>query len=201
MKNEADESPSDELLMQQLATGNDAAFAPLMHRWEKPLRRFLFRIVLNAADADDLAQEVFVKIYQGRRRFAAGSRFSPWIFSIAANLAKNRLRWRRVRRLVSLDAPAGGERDADSSPRDQADPQAASSADWALNQERAAAVRAAIAKLPVDLRTALVLFEFEEQSHADIAAALGCTPKAVENRLYRARAALREHLGRWLATQ
>jgi RNA polymerase sigma factor (sigma-70 family) len=201
MKNEADESPSDELLMQQLATGNDAVFAPLMHRWEKPLRRFLFRIVLNAADADDLAQEVFVKIYQGRRRFAAGSRFSPWIFSIAANLAKNRLRWRRVRRLVSLDAPGGGERDADSSPPDQADPQAASSADRALNQERAAAVRAAIAKLPVDLRTALVLFEFEEQSHADIAAALGCTPKAVENRLYRARAALREHLGRWLATQ
>jgi len=184
---------TDEGLMQSLAAGDDTALAPLMTRWEPLLKRFLYRLVLNAADAEDLAQETFVKVYQARQRFGAGARFSPWVYSIASNLAKNRLRWRRIRRLVSLDQP-----DSSGATYEPTDPRAQSGPSSAESHERIAAVRAAIAALPLDLRTAVILADYEDQSQAEIAAVLGCTPKAVENRLYRAREKLRRALASWL---
>ena len=195
METEQAETASDEALMDALAGGRDSALAALMARWERPLKSFLRRMVLNAADADDLAQETFVRIYAARGRFATQRKFSPWLFSIAANLAKNRLRWRKVRRLVSLDAPPA---ERDGRPREAADDNAATSAEVAETDERARAIRQAIAALPFDLRTVVVLFEYEGQSHAEIGLALGCSAKAVEARLYRARAALRTSLGKWL---
>ena len=182
----------DQELMAALAAGEDEAMAPLMARWEIPLKRYLERLLLNAADAEDLAQETFVRLYKARHGFKRGAAVSPFLYAIASNLAKNRLRWRSVRRLVSL---GGGGRD---SPALQvADTSAASGADAALENERVNAVRRAIAALPHDLRTAVVLAEYEGLSHAEIGAALGCTPKAVEGRLHRARSALRTALARW----
>lgn len=185
----------DDVLMAELARGDDQAMGALMARWELPLKRYLERLLANAADAEDLAQDTFVRLYKGRRNFKAGARLSPLLYSIASNLAKNRLRWRSVRRLVSLDGVA-----PDSTDFQHPDPQAASGADTALAQERAEAVRAAIAALPLDLRTAIILAEYENLSHVEIGAALGCTAKAVEGRLHRGRAVLREKLSRWLET-
>lgn len=182
-------APSDEELMAQLQAGNDAALAPLMQRWEVPLKRFIFRLVGSTAEAEDLAQEVFVRIYTKRSSYHAGAKFSTWCFSIAANQAKNRLRWWKRRPVLSLDAwmDSGG---------DAADHSAtgAQASDKAVRRERIATVQAAVAALPLDLRTALVLFEYEQQSMGEIAAALGCTSKAVENRLYRARQKLQQQL-------
>ncbi|AOS44065.1 ECF RNA polymerase sigma factor SigW [Lacunisphaera limnophila] len=181
--------PSDEELMAQLQAGNEAALAPLMQRWEVPLKRFIFRLVGNTAEAEDLAQEVFVRIYTKRSSYRLGAKFSTWCFSIAANLAKNRLRWWKRRPVLSLDAwmDSGG---------DAADQSAtgAQASDKVMKRERIATVQAAVAALPLDLRTALVLFEYEQQSMGEIAAALGCTAKAVENRLYRARQKLQQQL-------
>lgn len=173
--------------MIRLQAGDDAALAPLMQRWEAPVKRFVFRLIGNAAEADDLAQEVFVRVYQKRASYRRGAKFSTWCFAIAANQAKNRLRWWKRRPALSLEAwtDAGGE---------AADPAGVPAADEAVRRERIAAVQAAVAALPFDLRTALVLFEYEGQSMAEIAEALGCTPKAVENRLYRARQQLRQAL-------
>jgi RNA polymerase sigma-70 factor (ECF subfamily) len=181
--------PSDEELMTRLQNGDAAALAPLMARWEIPVKRFIFRIVGQAAEAEDLAQEVFVRVYTKRARYRAGAKFSTWCFAIAANQAKDRLRWWRRRPTQSLDAwtAAGGTAADESSAGQLASTEAA-------RQETIAAVRAAIAHLPVDLRTALVLFEYEGQSMAEIASALGCTAKTVENRLYRARQRLRTDL-------
>ena len=189
MESEAGPGPSDEDLMTRLQGGEQAALARLMQRWEVPVKRFIFRIVGNAAAAEDLAQEVFVRVYSKRGTFRAGGKFSTWCFSIAANQAKNQLRWWRRRPTTSLDAwtDAGGE-----SPDETA--AGASPSSQATRRERVADVRAAVVALPLDLRTALVLFEYEGQSVADIAAALGCAPKAVENRLYRARRRLKEDL-------
>ena len=145
-------------------------------------------------DAEDLAQETFVKIYQARRRFGRGARFSPWIYAIATNLAKSRWRWRSVRRLVSLDAS-----NSTGTSFEFEDPRAETGSVTTETRERATAVRQAIAALPLDLRTAVILAEYEDQSHAEIAAALGCSPKAVESRLYRAREKLRRALSSWLA--
>lgn len=181
--------PSDEDLMARLRFGEDAALAPLMERWEAPVKRFIFRIVGNAAESEDLAQEVFVRVYRKRSLYRPGARFSTWCFSIAANQAKNRLRWWRRRPALSLDAWAqsGGDSADESGP-------GSAPASQAMRGEAVAAVREAVLALPLDLRTALVLFEYEGQSMADIAAELGCTSKAVESRLSRARSRLRDAL-------
>lgn len=187
-------NPSDEELMGRLQGGDDAALAPLMQHWEAPVKRFIFRLVGNTADAEDLAQEVFVKIYTKRAHYRAGAKFSTWCFAIAANLAKNRLRWWHRRPALSLDAwtEAGGETADDS-------PAGALASSQAIRNEQRAAVQQAVAALPVDLRTVLVLFEYEQQSMNEIAAVLDCTPKAVENRLYRARQWLKQELASLLA--
>jgi RNA polymerase sigma-70 factor (ECF subfamily) len=190
MEPEAGAGPSDEELMRRLQGGDEAALAPLMQRWEIPVKRFVFRLIGNAAEADDLAQEVFVRVFTKRASFRAGARFSTWCFAIAANQAKNRLRWWKRRPVLSLEAwtAAGGDA-ADGSRA------GAAASDTAVRGERIAAVQRAVAALPLDLRTALVLFEYEDQSMGEIAAALGCTAKAVENRLYRARQQLKAALG------
>ena len=183
------DSPSDEDLMRRLRDGDREALAPLMERWEVPVKRFIFRMVGSTADAEDLAQEVFVRVFTKCRTHREGARFSPWLFSIAANQAKNRLRWWKRRPVCSLDAwlDAGGEA-ADRSAA------GAPASDTAVDREQVATVAAAVQALPVNLRTALVLFEYEDQSMAEIAAALGCSAKAVENRLHRARQELRRVL-------
>ena len=181
--------PSDEALMHRLLEGEDSALAPLMQRWEGPVKRFIFRLIGNTAEAEDLAQEVFVRVYTKRTTFRVGGKFSSWCFSIAANQAKNRLRWWRRRPALSLNAwtEAGGDAADESRAGAQASHQA-------VRHEQIAAVQTAVAALPLDLRTALVLFEYEGQPMADIAVSLGCTPKAVENRLYRARQQLKRAL-------
>jgi len=186
MEAEAGAGPSDEELMRRLQAGEEAALAPLMQHWEVPVKRFIFRLVGNTAEAEDLAQEVFVRIYTKRATYLTGAKFSTWCFSIAANQAKNRLRWWHRRPALSLNAwtEAGGDTTDESRA-------GASASHAAVRHERIAAVQKAVAALPLDLRTALVLFEYEGQPMAEIAAALGCTAKAVENRLYRARQQLK----------
>ena len=141
-------NPSDEQLMGRLQGGEDAALAPLMKHWEAPVKRFIFRLVGNTADAEDLAQEVFVRIYTKRASYRVGAKFSTWCFSIAANQAKNRLRWWHRRPALSLDAwtEAGGETPDESRAGAQASAQAE-------RREQIAAVQAAVAALPFELRT------------------------------------------------
>lgn len=181
--------PSDEELMRRLQNGEDSMLAPLMQHWEIPVKRFIFRLIGNTAEAEDLAQEVFMRIYTKRSTYRVGAKFSTWCFSIAANQAKNRLRWWHRRPALSLNAwtDAGGDTADESSASDQP-------STVTVQRERIAAVQTAVAALPLDLRTSLVLFEYENQSMTEIAETLGCTPKAVENRLYRARQQLKQIL-------
>ncbi len=183
------DSPSDEELMLRLQAGHEPALAALMQRWELPVKRFLFRIVGNTAESEDLAQEVFVRVFTKRSSYRAGARFSTWCFTIAANQARNRLRWWRRHPALSWNAwtEAGGDAPDES-------PWGAQASATAVRHEQIATVQLAVAALPLDQRTALVLFEYEGQSMAEIAATLGCSPKAVENRLYRARQQLKSAL-------
>ena len=122
-------------------------------------------------------------------------KFATWLYTIAGNLARNSHRWQQRHPTVSLDAPTdeNGGTLATHLPDSEFTPDAI-----AEQSERAIAVRAAIAELPEDLRATVLLSEYEDRSHADIASVLGCTAKAVETRLYRARQTLRERLTRWL---
>ncbi len=184
--------PTDEVLMLRLRGGDEPALAALMLRWEIPLKAFLYRLLLNTDEAAELAQEAFVKLYFQRERFRAEARFAPWLLTIAANLARNRRRWWRRHPTTSLDAPAEGG-DSPSPAWEPSDP-AAGPADRALAAERAATVRRAVAALPHDLREVVVLAEFEQRPQAEIGEILGCSAKAVEMRLYRARERLRRSL-------
>lgn len=172
--------------MLALQGGEPAALDRLMLRWQGPLTGFLTRMTQNAFDAEDLAQETFVRVYRHRDRFDATSKFSTWLFSIACNLARDRLRRLKHRATANIDdQPEAADHGASPSEAREA-------------QERIHAVKTAIASLPEDLRTALVLAEYQDFSQAEIAHTLGTTVKAVESRLYRARHHLRATLKRWL---
>jgi RNA polymerase sigma-70 factor (ECF subfamily) len=181
--------------MERLRAGHDAALNDLMDRHATPLFHFLCRMLGNEDDANDLAQETFVRVFRARANFRADERFSTWLYTIAANLARNQFRWRSRHPNVSLEAetPETGQALGGTIPAGDPAPN-----EQALAAERAAAVRNAVGKLPEDLREAIVLCEWEERSVAEAAAILETTPKAVESRLYRARQILRERLKSWL---
>ena len=191
----SDSDEADAAAMTRLRGGDDLALNELMSRWQQPLANFLTRFCGNEATALDLAQDTFVRVYEARARYDTRGKFATWLYTIAGNLARNSHRWQQRHPTVSLDAPTdenGGTLathlpDATLSPDECAD-----------TSERATAVRGAIAELPEDQRTIVLLSEYEDRSHADIAAILTCTAKAVETRLYRARQTLREKLSRWL---
>lgn len=188
----------DKRLMAALAAGDDLALNQIMHRWQRPVRAFLLRFLTSDADVEDLVQETFVRVYKHRARYQPRGRFSTWLFTIAVNLGRNHAQKMGRRAGESLDAGSLTDAAGHVSPaREYASPEP-DPADRALARERAEAVRAAVQDLPPDLRTAVILSEFEELSHAEIAEIAGTTPKAIETRLYRARATLREKLARWL---
>ena len=190
-----DASALDGADMQRLAGGHDAALNDLMARHARPVFQFLCRMLGNEDDADDLAQETFVRVYQHRGRFKPGARFTTWLYTIAGNLARNHHRWLARHPSVSLDAESGdtGQSIGDVLPSSDPGPDGA-----AVATERAAAVRAAVERLPADMREVIILCEWQDLSAAEAAAILETTPKAVDNRLYRARNLLRERLKRWI---
>ena len=179
--------------MHRLRHGDDLALNEIMDRWTPRVASYLTRYLGNESDALDLTQETFVGVYRARLNYQPKSKFSTWLFGIATNQARQRLRWRRRHPEVAfeLEHESAQERN----------PLIAASADPGqdvLQNERAAAVRHAVLALPEDLREAMTLFEYEDLSHAEIAAIAKCSTKAVETRLYRARQQLRESLATWL---
>lgn len=190
-----DTDARDRADMARLAAGHDAALNDLMERHAAAVFRFLCRMLNHEDDANDLAQETFVRVFQARASFDPDKKFSTWLFTIAANLARNQIRWRTRHPNISLEA------ESESTEQSLADKLAATSPtpkEQTLATERAAAVRAAVNELPEDMRAAIVLCEWEECSMAEASVILEATPKAVESRLYRARQILRDQLKGWL---
>ena len=181
--------------MVRLQRGHDAALNDLMGRHATAVFHFLCRMLNNEDDANDLAQETFVRVFRAKASYRPEQRFSTWLFTIAANLARNQIRWRTRHPNVSLNAESDQTEHTlgDTLVSDGPTPK-----EQALTTERAAAVRAAVNELPGEMREAIVLCEWEERSVADAAAIIGATPKAVESRLYRARQILRSELKQWL---
>ena len=172
---------TDFQIVEQIQTGNDAAFDELMNRYKRPVVSFCYRMLGDAGDADDVAQDVFVRVYQHVDRYQPRTKFSTWLFALAHNAALDRLRWRKRHPTESLESA----------------PEAAASTtavDQAHVNEVGEHIAAAVAALPADQRTAVVLAEYHGMSYAEIAAIMHCSEKSVESRLYRAKQALRERL-------
>lgn len=181
--------------MARLAAGHDAALNELMERHGAKLFHYLIRCLQDQEEAADLAQETFVRVYQHRARFDSGRNFSTWLYTIATNLARDRHRWRARHPQVSLEAEDGdtGTGLGTRLPHPGAGPEEALE-----SAERAAVVRDAVAALPEELRTPLLLAEYEDKPQSEIAQILSCSVKAVETRIYRARKQLRTALAAWL---
>ena len=190
-----DAAALDRADMQRLADGHEAALNDLMARHAQPVFQFLCRMLGNEDDANDLAQETFVRVYRHRASFRPGAKFTTWLYTIAANLARNHHRWLARHPQVSLNAESEttGQSLGDVLPSSGPSPDGA-----VVAAERAAAVRAAVDRLPADLREVIILCEWQDLSSAEAAAILDTTPKAIDNRLYRARNLLRDRLKGWL---
>lgn len=181
---------SDSELMSRLAAGDDLALNVLMDRWSTRVSSFLFRMTGQRDIALDLAQETFVKLYQARGRYKPQGGFSTWLFAIAANLARNHARWKRRHPTVSMEETSNGGLDChEETAHDGRTP-----GELAQARETAAAVNRAVLELPHELREALTLFVHEGLGYSEIANLAGCSEKAVETRIYRARQILKDKL-------
>jgi RNA polymerase sigma-70 factor (ECF subfamily) len=188
------DSATDEALLAALRRGEAAALNQLIARWERPLLGFAYRYVQNHADAEDLVAEVFVRLYRQRERLRPDTRLSAWLFTALTNLCHNHHRWKRRHPSIALDAPS----DQAPAPSELASSQPAPDAAL-VHDEAVAAVRAAIAALPHDLKVTLLLHHYDQMSYREIAAITGCSERGVETRLYRARQQLRGTLTAQLA--
>lgn len=172
--------------MARLAAGEDLALNAIMERWSGRIHAFLRRMTRDHESAEDLAQEVFVRLYRSRESYRPSAPFSAYLFRIASNLARNHARWRTRHPSVALeDAPA--ERQDPPSGAPGPDAQAAGA-------EHLRLVERSIGALPADLREAMLLFTHHDMGYADIARVMQCTVKAVETRIYRARQMLKDAL-------
>jgi len=186
----------DRVDMERLQRGQDAALNDLMERHATGVFHLLCRMLNNEDDANDLAQETFVRVFRAKDSYQPKQRFHTWLFTIAANLGRNHIRWRTRHPNVSLNAESSNLSDhtlGDMLVSDGLTPK-----EQTLATERAAAVRAAVQQLPEDMREAIVLCEWEELSMAEAATVAKTTPKGIESRLYRARQILRGELQKWL---
>jgi RNA polymerase sigma factor (sigma-70 family) len=169
----------DEVLMAQVQRQDAAAFETLLERHLAPLGRFLFRLSRDRDEADDLAQETFLRIWREARRWQPDRvRFTTWLYRIARNLAIDR--HRKVREVTGTDLP---ELAADGGPHDEL-----------VHAERGRRVRAAVAALPERQRTALLLCHFQGLSNGEAAEILEISVDALESLLSRARRSLRRSL-------
>lgn len=177
---------ADFLAMQRLADGDDLALNEIMERWGLQVASFLQRMTGDRDAAIDLAEETFVRLYLHRESYAPQAAFATYLFRIASNLARNHHRWRLRHPTVSLGEECSGIPEP-VNPGPAPDIQVE-------QRDRLHQVETALAALPQDLRQAMLLFTYEDMSYAQVAKVMGCSVKAVETRIYRARQILKELL-------
>ena len=181
-------SLSDEDLMARVAEDDERAFSELVRRFQGRVTNLISRVLNDRHCSDDLAQEVFIRVFVHRRNYRRGSKFSTWLFTIAVNLAKNEIR-RRVRRRnwFSLDALQEAHSDSMIQLADPTEGQ-----DVALQREQLQeALGRAIASVPEKYRVALVLRDIEGLAYEEIANVLGVPGGTVRSRINRARGVLK----------
>jgi RNA polymerase sigma-70 factor (ECF subfamily) len=184
-------------LMLRVRDGEAGAFEELVGRYQHRLIAVMHHLVGNAEEAEDLAQEVFLRVYRARQRYRPRSKFSTWLFTIANNLALNSLRARQRKPVVPLnthDSGPLGPRPAEQLVHDRG----TGPVQRVQQQELAALIRRALEGLNERQRMAVVLNKFEDMNYAEIGEVMGLTTKAVKSLLSRARMNLRTALSGYI---
>jgi RNA polymerase sigma-70 factor (ECF subfamily) len=176
--------------MLDVKAGDDASFNLLLQKYRTPLINFLLRMVRDSATAEDLAQEVFLRVYRARKQYSPSAKFTTWLFRIATNLALNSVRDNRHRQMdVSIDASV----EDDEAPL-QLPAREMRIDEHMIERDRAEFIRQAISSLPEKQRAAVLLHKYEEMDYAEIAKILECSESALKSLLFRAYETLRVQL-------
>lgn len=187
----------DKKTIAEAAEGNEAAFAKLVETYQRPIYNLTVRMVRSRAEAEDIAQDIFVHLLDILGRYDTGRPFEPWLFRVATNYNLNYLKRRRLQTvsMESLRQPGNPEAPA----VELADPDSTSPSPLELT-EKYEELNAAVAELPPDWRAVVTLHYMQSFSVGDIASILEIPVGTVKNRLFRARSALYEKLQKLLET-
>ncbi len=183
---------TDAEVMLRVKAGDESAFDFLVQKYRRPLVSFMYRMARNTAAAEDLAQEVFLRVYRSRQTYEASAKFTTWLYRIATNLAVNHARDTRHERpevTVSLDEPD----EETGTTLDVADG-TASVEESLVRRERMLAIRAKVEALPERQKLAVIMHKYQQMDYKQIAEVLKLSESATKSLLFRAYETLREQL-------
>jgi RNA polymerase sigma-70 factor (ECF subfamily) len=186
------EETSDAQVMLRVKAGDQGSFDYLVQKYRRPMVSFMYRMARNTAAAEDLAQEVFLRVYRSRESYEASAKFTTWLYRIATNLAVNHARDTRHERpevMVSLDEPN------EESGTTLELPDGNLTAEQNLvRRERMLAIRSKVEALPERQRLAVIMHKYQQMDYKQIAEVLKLSESATKSLLFRAYETLREHL-------
>ena len=188
----SDEAVSDVDVMLRVKTGDESAFAYLVQKYRRPMVGFMYLLCHNPSTAEELAQEVFLRVYRSRTSYEPSAKFTTWLYRIATNLAVNHARDTRHERpenTLRLDEP---DQETGNTP-DLAD-DSLSAEEQILKRERLAAIRSKVNALPERQRVAVIMHKFQQMDYREIAGVLKLSESATKSLLFRAYETLREQL-------
>jgi RNA polymerase sigma-70 factor (ECF subfamily) len=190
---------SDADVMLRVKAGDEAAFTSLVHKYQRQMVSFMYRMCQNSAAAEELAQEVFLRVYRSRAGYEPSAKFSTWLYRIATNLAVNHARDTRHERpenTVRLDEP---DLETGTTP-DLAD-DSTTAEEQMLRAERVAAIRQKVHALPERQRMAVVMHKYQQMDYRQIAEVLKLSESATKSLLFRAYETLREQLKEFVSAK
>jgi len=185
----------DAALMLRVKRGDMAAFEALVEKYKQPIVNLMFRMVRDLEEAEDLAQIVFVRVFQSASRYEVSAKFSTWLFTIARHLCLNEIRRRGRHPAESLDAEPA---DSEQAPKQFEDVRVFSPPEAFLQGELEEKIQEALEALPEKQRLALALCRQDELSYEEIAEILGCSVSAVKSLIHRGRETLKQRLKPYL---
>jgi RNA polymerase sigma-70 factor, ECF subfamily len=188
----------DAALMLRVKRGDRAAFAELVDKYKQPLLNFIHRTLRDEAEAEDVAQTVFLQVYKSAKRYKRTAKFSTWLFTIARNLCLNEIRRRSRHPAESLEEKHTEHEDQPH--RQFEDKRHVSAPDKLLHGELAQKIEDTLAELPENQRSAILLCRQEELSYEEIADILGCSLSATKSLIHRGRETLKQKLKPYLRT-
>jgi RNA polymerase sigma-70 factor (ECF subfamily) len=186
------EAGSDAEIMVRVKAGDDSAFAYLVQKYRRAMVGFMYRMAHNPAVAEDLAQEVFLRVYRSRETYEPSAKFSTWLYRIATNLAVNYARDTRHERpenMVSID-----DKDDDTGLTVDLPDSSLSAEETILRRERMAAIRKKVQALPERQRMAVIMHKYQQMDYRQIAQVLKLSESATKSLLFRAYETLRMQL-------